>query len=194
MWGGRDATISTCSFISPVDPSRRHSRPKHSSLRVPPSPLFSLCAHAYCALFIPFHESSRLCGKKHPTHFHVSHPIKFKFKFKSTFFLHTFAMASYLRNLFSSGQSTTPAHGKAKSRSRTESTPAPSPFYVYTATPSTSSSGMSFNKDQRNTPLRYHFYRPSVIRPMIHVILTSIAARPLSAASHKQPHPDMNGA
>lgn len=109
-------------------------------------------------------------------------------------------MASYLRSLFGSGHSSTPAHGKAKSRTRTESTPAPSPYYVQTApppgtTPSTSTSGTSYSKVHRtnsykapamvSSPLRYPTYdsrhshedsRPSLYR----------------AASNK-PHPDMHG-
>ncbi len=47
---------------------RRHSRPKASSYDSPP---------LLCALYHIFHESSQICGKNTPTHFHVSHPVKF---------------------------------------------------------------------------------------------------------------------
>jgi hypothetical protein len=54
------------SFISPWihPPSRRHSRPKHSSL---PSPLCSLLSFTLTlsALYHTLHEPSRLCGKKY---------------------------------------------------------------------------------------------------------------------------------
>lgn len=176
----------------------RDVTPAYDSL---PSPVPSLSfSSSFLTLTIhTLHESARLCGNRHlaTTTFHVSHhhPVQFQ---KHFFFHHSRNMTAILRSLFGSGQSTTPAHGKAKTRSRTESTPAPSPYYVYTSTPgitpstSTSSSGTSHSSKGHNTPaissspLRYPTYdsrhshehsRPPLYR----------------ATSHKQPHPDMQG-
>lgn len=111
-------------------------------------------------------------------------------------------MASYLRSLFGSSQSTAPvpAHGKAKSRSRTTSTPAPSPYYVQTpppgTMPSTSSSGTSHSKVHRtrtnsyttpamvSSPLRYPTYDSRVSHD---------DSRPLYRAANHKPQPDTQG-
>ena len=177
-----------------VTPSKRH--PRYDSLPLPS--LFSfLFALTLISALYPYpsrilHDS---VGRKHTRPLSRQSLIPSSPSSSTLFFSFsppsTFAMAALLRSLFGSGQSTTPAHGKAKTRSRTESTPAPSPYYVYTpspvSTPSTSSSGTSLSKGNTPTisssPLRYPTYdsryshehsRPPLYR----------------AASHKQPHPD----
>jgi hypothetical protein len=72
------------------------------------------------------HDSTTLWEEATPAHFSRLSSSPSKFNFKSTFLSSHSAMAAILRSLFSSGQSTTPAHGKAKSHSRTESTPSSS--------------------------------------------------------------------
>jgi hypothetical protein len=162
--------------------------PRSPPLSVP----FSLLRSRLVRSIIPFTNLHDSVGRSTPRLSRLSSPVKFKFK--STFFFSSYSQWQQ----FCAASLAAAASPQLLRTEKPRPAAAPNPLQHRLPTTSTRHPQGAHHRHQARErhsvkinariatiPLRYH-HRPSVIRPMIHVIPTNIAARSigLRATSH----------